>query len=355
MDNPPIFTADTFDRSLERATLAARWLIVDLTAEWCQPCKLMDRTTWRDPAVLAWVADHAIAIQVNVDVEEAIATRLAVAAMPTLIAFRDGEERDRVVGYQSAAQLLEWFAAIAQGVSTVDRLRQALIDPENDMSGRLKVAQALLQARRLDEATDEFAWLWHNMVQRQPAMTGVRVSFMASDIATLIARHPGARQRFTAIRGAIQRAAEGGDSEARGDWVVLNEMLEDDDRTLAWFDAAKADAAQADTLERLATHLVPKLRARRRWADIGGLHRDPLATLARTQEIASEAVAGLPAEMAGELRAAMTQFFRDEACLLSISLRAAGRANEAAQVEEEARRLDSSDELRTLLENARPD
>jgi len=348
-EKPPLFAAEGLAAAGARALAAGRWLILDATARWCQPCKLMDRTTWRDPGVEAWIAAHAVAIQVDVDAEEDAARELAIGAMPTVIAFRDGKEQDRVVGYRTAAALLQWLAGLERGESSIDQLRRSVPDPERDMQGRLRLAQALLHARRLDEAAGEYVWLWHNIARVEPGMRGVRVSFMASAIATLVDQHAGARAQFTAIRDGAEAQAgrDGADRDARYDWLVLNEVLGDDERTVAWFDAVKVDAVQADVVEQVAHRLVPKLQQRERWADIGRIYRDPLAELRSAHELIDPE--GVAPEMVEQIRGFMTESFRKKAALLVTSLRAAGRNEEAAAVETEALRLDPGDPRKVAL------
>ena len=54
-----LFAAEKFEQALARARREGRYLLVDATAAWCAPCKLMDRTTWRDPSVLAQLQRNA--------------------------------------------------------------------------------------------------------------------------------------------------------------------------------------------------------------------------------------------------------------------------------------------------------
>jgi thiol-disulfide isomerase/thioredoxin len=355
MEKPPLFETTPFADAVERARIKGVWLIVDATAEWCGPCRTMDQTTWRDDRVASWVAANGLAVQVDVDAESELARQLEIRAMPTIIAFKDGDEKDRVVGYRDPAGLLDWLDALGRGETDVDRARHALTDPEGDMNGRLSFARTLLHAGQQDEATDHYVWLWHNMARVEPAMAGVRVSFMAGDIEALAAAHPPARERFARIRDELAAAADAGSAgDARLDWIVLNKALSEEDRTIAWFDAAKDDPSAAPALARASHHLVDLLRQRKRWADIGRIYADPVAEIARNHEISKPpGLEALEPAMRDQVRIMLSKLFRDGAALLYGCLRAAGRGAEAEAVEREAERLDPSDEMKTALVAAR--
>ena len=43
---------------------------------------------------------------------------------------------------------------------------------------------------RLDDATEEYVWLWNNMVRVQPSMTGVQGSFLVGPSPPWWRTHP---------------------------------------------------------------------------------------------------------------------------------------------------------------------
>lgn len=104
-----VFRNLSFDDAVSQAKQESKIVLVDYTASWCGPCKKMERDTWPNADVEAWVKEHAVAIQVDVDEDRALAGRHGINAMPTMIAFRDGEEVARHVGYLDASGLLEWL------------------------------------------------------------------------------------------------------------------------------------------------------------------------------------------------------------------------------------------------------
>jgi thioredoxin 1 len=109
MTRPAIFTDSTFTDALAAARAQGKLLLVDATASWCGPCQWMDRTTWINRAVVEAIGKSAIAIQLDVDEEPEVSERLRIEAMPTVVAFRDDVELDRVVGLQAPAELLVWL------------------------------------------------------------------------------------------------------------------------------------------------------------------------------------------------------------------------------------------------------
>ncbi len=76
--------------------------LVDFWAEWCGPCKMMDRPL---EELAAEKAGKLKVVKLNVDENQATAMQYGVMSIPTLIVFQDGQEVKRLVGARSKAQL----------------------------------------------------------------------------------------------------------------------------------------------------------------------------------------------------------------------------------------------------------
>lgn len=87
-------------------------VIVDIWADWCMPCRVMAPAVERSAKQFAGQVD---VWKVDADQEPALVQALRVYGIPTLIAYRQGQEIARRTGAQSPAALEALFAAAASG------------------------------------------------------------------------------------------------------------------------------------------------------------------------------------------------------------------------------------------------
>ncbi len=81
-------------------------VLVDFSAEWCGPCKMVD------PIVHELSEDWAGKVKVvKIDADESsdILLQYGIMGIPTLIFFVNGEVRERVTGYQPKKRLVKKF------------------------------------------------------------------------------------------------------------------------------------------------------------------------------------------------------------------------------------------------------
>jgi len=107
----PIAWSPFSEQSLERAVSASRPVLIDFQADWCLPCREMDRTTFRDPGVVR-VAESYTTLRFDVTAEDEAVSKLmgrfGVAGVPTYVLLGpDGREHRRLVGFVPAKEMLE--------------------------------------------------------------------------------------------------------------------------------------------------------------------------------------------------------------------------------------------------------
>ncbi len=77
-------------------------VLIDFWASWCGPCQMIA------PIIEGLAQDNPqiTVAKVNVDEAPSLAIRYGVESIPTLVAMRDGEVTDRMVGVRPAEQIL---------------------------------------------------------------------------------------------------------------------------------------------------------------------------------------------------------------------------------------------------------
>jgi thioredoxin 1 len=70
-------------------------VLVDFWAEWCGPCRFVRPEV---EAVAAQLGEQLKVVSLDIDVNPQAAARYSVMSIPTLLLFRGGEEKTRIVG-----------------------------------------------------------------------------------------------------------------------------------------------------------------------------------------------------------------------------------------------------------------
>ncbi len=82
-------------------------VMVDFTAVWCGPCKMLD------PVVTQLAAEwngKVKAVKVDVDENPDLAMQYGVMGVPGLMLFVNGEPKARLVGYQPKDRIIRQFS-----------------------------------------------------------------------------------------------------------------------------------------------------------------------------------------------------------------------------------------------------
>lgn len=107
------FVEGSFQDILVKAKAENKLIFVDVYTDWCGPCKLLDRTTWKDPGVQTTLSEKVISIKVNAEEGDGIAfaKKYSVRGYPSLLVIdSNGELRDRYTGYLNPRGFLVWLA-----------------------------------------------------------------------------------------------------------------------------------------------------------------------------------------------------------------------------------------------------
>jgi thioredoxin 1 len=96
-DKVKTFTDSNFDDSIKQGVV-----LVDLWAEWCQPCRRLS------PAIDALASEYdgrATVAKLNIDENPTTPSKYRVLGIPTVLVFKDGSLVDTLVGPRDKAHI----------------------------------------------------------------------------------------------------------------------------------------------------------------------------------------------------------------------------------------------------------
>lgn len=229
-------------------------------------------------------------------------------------------------------------------------------DGEDDVvRARFVRGQELSGEGDLDGAAEEYLWLWDHAVAQDPSWVGVRGSFLVAALEELVPESAVARRGVAERRAAVEAALGHGPvpRETLVDWLDLNAMLGEAERSVTWFVRA-APGLPPELRAHVELQLAHPLAERGLWRERAWLYPDPLAWVEAQHESVREMLeqaAALGAEDArgAAIRAHAGGHFRETVARLVRSLRAAGRTQEVAAVVARARVLDPGPEMGAVL------
>jgi len=94
---------DTFQADVLDSTQP---VLVDFTAVWCGPCKMLDPVV--NELAQAWTGQVKV-VKLDVDNNPNLAMQYQVMGVPTLMLFKNGQPIERVTGYQPKNRLEKKF------------------------------------------------------------------------------------------------------------------------------------------------------------------------------------------------------------------------------------------------------
>lgn len=146
-----------FERALADATHDERLLVLDVGAYWCPPCHELDEKTFVDPAVGAWMREHAIPLHIDAEKGEGpdIVERYDIQAYPTILVLQgNGIEKGRLVDFIEPAALIKKLDAIAAGGNVLAELESAAEARPDDLEALYRLAHAYVLAAKKDQANE---------------------------------------------------------------------------------------------------------------------------------------------------------------------------------------------------------
>ena len=165
-----------FEQAAQRASTEEKVVFIDFFTSWCLPCKVMDATTFKNPDVAAWLAEHTVALKVDAEANEenaALAERFRVESYPNYVYVTpDGQILGRITGQRDADEFVADGESAIAGESAVLRAKRALDEgEENDPSLRMGLARAYAELGRNEDALREYLWCFDVGNDHEPRLS----------------------------------------------------------------------------------------------------------------------------------------------------------------------------------------
>jgi thiol-disulfide isomerase/thioredoxin len=263
------FSDLSFEAASRQAEQTGKIVLVDFYTTWCGPCKLLDKNTWTDPAVIQLLEEKTVALRIDAEKEADLSKHYKIAAYPSVLLIKpDGAEIDRLVGYREPKAFLEDFNAALRGKDSVSRAKDKLAAAgTNNASARMELGQALEQRGKYAEALAEYLWCFDHGLEADSAFSGVRVSFLLMNIKNLAAHYPPAQQALETRRDESQAKVTAGstDYQTMTDLISLNNTLDQKEKSFAVFDQLP-DGSRGREL--ILTMLADQFLEAKRYTDV---------------------------------------------------------------------------------------
>ena len=105
------------DEGIANGLSKGKKIYINFHAVWCAPCKYMKKTTFSNPAVIAYLNEHFISIKIDVDKETKISRKYGASQIPdNWFLFKNGEIIGRRKGYIDPDMFMKILKSIQEDI-----------------------------------------------------------------------------------------------------------------------------------------------------------------------------------------------------------------------------------------------
>ncbi|MDP7006279.1 MAG: thioredoxin domain-containing protein [Phycisphaerales bacterium] len=191
------FSDISYQEAIEKSRTSNKLVMIDFYTTWCGPCKMLDKTTWKDKKVQEWLEEKTIPIKIDAEKLKPIAQKFDIAAYPTIVFVNSAEKVvGMFVGYKSPENFIPAAVNAISGITESSIARKELAKDKNNPSLRMDLANKLKREKKYEEALDLYTWCWEEALKHDPTFSGTRISFLLMYVEQLSNKYPSALERL---------------------------------------------------------------------------------------------------------------------------------------------------------------
>lgn len=234
------FHAVTLEQAGRLADEESKLVYVFVTEPKGQAPRYLVRPTLCDWRAIDLLILETVAVKLDAGYDADQLRRYRLDQLPIMLLLAsDGTERQRFAGDLMTEQLIPQLAAALSDDDALARVRRAVTaNGGNDPLARERLAQALVRRGDFAGALREYRWCVEVGLRSHLPYASGRRRLLFRGFALFAGRHPPARQALEAWRTATEQTllGERDDANLARDLAELNAALNDEGRTLTFFD-----------------------------------------------------------------------------------------------------------------------
>lgn len=140
-----------YDSALQSAKEKNKNIFIDFYADWCAPCKMMDKT-FADAKVIEAMQEMVL-LRIDVDKNKEFAQKYNITRMPTYIILDSNAQLiDRFSSYYEVEEFLDKLKEVKEGIGTFKSLKEAVEKNPEDVELAFKLFVKYLESGDMESS-----------------------------------------------------------------------------------------------------------------------------------------------------------------------------------------------------------
>ncbi|MFM1921864.1 MAG: hypothetical protein RLZZ303_3498 [Candidatus Hydrogenedentota bacterium] len=136
-----------FEAAKAAAAKDSKLIFMDIYADWCPPCKMLEQTTFPDPTVKAALSEFVL-MKVDADKEMELVERYSDGSLPTLVVLdATGKMLDSTMGFLDPPAFTEWLSAAKNAGKELEALEARVAAQPDDAAAAMLLVERYLKIR----------------------------------------------------------------------------------------------------------------------------------------------------------------------------------------------------------------